>query len=642
MAITKKYDENSIVTLGYRDAVRNAIGMYIGNAESGGMHHLLEEIVCNAMDEAAAGYGKEIVVIVESKTNQVTVLDHGRGIPFRMNKEGKYAIKEMCTSLHSGGKFENAGNYKSAIGLNGVGATVTNALSSYFEIVSVREDGSCHLEFVNGEETEFKIIDTIHKKTGSEVSFIPDIKVFGDNKWNKDKILESLQIHAILNEGITFTLAWDEEKPISFCYKDGVNEYLKLKIGTQKPITNIIHHKCTINSGRVDEATVELAIQYVNDGGERVYAFTNGAYNPDLGTHVTGFRTAWTSLINTKARELGLIDLNAENLDGGLIRKGMFLVLKFNYSNERPQFNEQQKLKLTSPSARAITSQAVGKMILPKADIEAIVKKALIEKKAEDAAQRKREAERKVASGGKNMSMLRELPASFADSIDRDGCELFIVEGKSAAGSAKMGRDEHKQAIFALRGKPLNTHSKELADIIKNEEIQNLLKILGCGVGEKFNIKNLRYDKIIFLADADADGGHINCLLTTLFLYHLPELVVNGRVFCAMPPLYRLTKGREKIFTSDNAKMTYYSKKGYEVQRIKGLGEQNPEELWESTMNPETRTLIPLTCDNIGEIIALYDVLMGNSSKERKLFITENARKYRMVNDDIEDEGDSE
>ena len=503
MAITKKYDENSIVTLGYRDAVRNAIGMYIGNAESGGMHHLLEEIVCNAMDEAAAGYGKEITVVINSQDNMATVIDRGRGIPFRKNKEGKYAIKEMCTSLHSGGKFENAGNYKSAIGLNGVGATVTNALSSFFRINATREDGNCILAFSEGAEIEFTINDRKNVLTGSEVIFIPDSKVFGDNKWNKDKILESLQIHAILNEGITFTLNWDGENT-SFCYKDGVNEYLKLKVGNQKPLTSIIHHKCIINSGRADEATVELAIQYVNDGGERVYAFTNGAYNPDLGTHITGFRTAWTTLINTKARELGFIDLNADNLDGTLIRKGMYLVLKFNYSTERPQFNEQQKLKLTSPSARSITSQAVGKMILPKADIEAIVKKALIEKKAEDAAQRKREAERKVASGGKNMSMLRELPASFADSIDRDGCELFIVEGKSAAGSAKMGRDEHKQAIFALRGKPLNTHSKELADIIKNEEVQNLLKILGCGVGEKFNIKNLRYDKIIFLADADA------------------------------------------------------------------------------------------------------------------------------------------
>lgn len=642
MAITKTYDENSIVTLGYREAVRNAIGMYIGNAESGGMHHLLEEIVCNAMDEAAAGYGKEIIVDIDSESGMATVKDSGRGIPFRMNKQGKYAIKEMCTSLHSGGKFENAGNYKSAIGLNGVGATVTNALSKHFEITAIREDGYCHLFYENGVETDFVIEDTPSQTTGSMVSFIPDDKVFIGVKWNKEKIMDTLQIHAIMNEGITFTLLWNNEDPISYCYKDGVNEYLKLKVGTQKPITNIIHHKCTINTGRADEATVELAIQYVNDGGERVYAFTNGAFNPDLGTHVTGFRTAWTSLINSKAKEMGLIDMSAENLDGNLIRKGMYLILKFNYSSERPQFNEQQKLKLTSPSARAITSQAVGRMVIGKTDIDAIVKKALIEKKAEDAAQRKREAERKVAAGGKNMSMLRELPASFADSIDRNDCELFIVEGDSAAGSAKTGRDEHKQAIFALRGKPLNTHSKELADIIKNEEIQNLLKVLGCGVGEKFNIKNLRYDKIIFMADADADGGHINCLLTTLFLYHLPELITAGKVFCAMPPLYRLTKGNDRIFTSDNTTMNSYAKKGYDVQRIKGLGEQNAEELWDSTMNPATRTLVPLTTDDLDEILALYDILMGSSSKDRKTFIAEHARQYKMVNEEISDEGDFE
>jgi DNA gyrase subunit B len=320
----------------------------------------------------------------------------------------------------------------------------------------------------------------------------------------------------------------------------------------------------------------------------------------------------------------------------------MYLVLKFNYSTERPQFNEQQKLKLTSPSARAITSQAVGKMIIGKADIEAIVKKALIEKKAEDAAQRKREAERKVASGGKNMSMLRELPASFADSIDRNECELFIVEGKSAAGSAKMGRDEHKQAIFALRGKPLNTHSKELADIIKNEEIQNLLKILGCGIGEKFNIRNLRYDKIVCMADADADGGHINCLLTTLFLYHLPELIQAGKVYCAVPPLYRLTKGNDRVFTSDVALMQTYSSKKYEVQRIKGLGEMSSEELWDSTMNPKTRTLVQLTTDNMEEIISLYNTLMGSSSVNRKNFIVEHAREYKMVSDDVEYAEDSE
>ena len=643
MAITKKYDENSIVTLGYREAVRNAIGMYIGNSESSGMHHLLEEIVCNAMDEAAAGYGKEIIVEIDSESGMARVIDHGRGIPFKKNAQGKYAIKEMCTSLHSGGKFENAGNYKSAIGLNGVGATVTNALSKHFEIAVCREDGFCHLLFVNGEEKTF-FIDEKNKpsSTGSEVSFIPDEQVFVGVKWNKQKIMDTLQIHAIMNEGITFTLIWDDEQPIKYCYQNGVETYLKLKIDGAKTLTGVIKHKTIINQGMANEATVEMAIQYVNDGAERVYAFTNGAYNPDLGTHVTGFRSAWTTLINNKARELGLLDLNAENLDGGLIRKGMFLVLKFNYSTERPQFNEQQKLKLTSTSARAITSQAVAKMVLSKTDAEAIVNKALIEKSAEDAAQRKRDAEKRISAGGKNINALREFSEKFADCINKSGdTELFLVEGNSAGGSAKTARNVYTQAIYPMRGKPLNTYGKELADIIKNTEIKDILTILGCGIGEKFNIKNLRYSKIIFMADADVDGGHINCLLTTLFLYHLPQLLEAGVVYCAVPPLYKVTKGKDSHYLYSSDELKKY--KGYEVSRYKGLGEMNPEQLWESTMDPDTRELIQLTTDDFQEVLDLYDVLMGNNSSSRKQFIMKHAAEFRKANDDSAyAEGDAE
>lgn len=640
MAITKVYNEDSIVTLGYREAVRNAIGMYIGNSESSGMHHLLEEIVCNAMDEAAAGYGKEIIVDIDSESGMATVKDNGRGIPFRMNKQGKYAIKEMCTSLHSGGKFENAGNYKSAIGLNGVGATVTNALSKHFEITAIREDGYCHLFYKEGVETDFTIKDTPSKTTGSMVSFIPDDKVFKGVKWDKQKVMDSLQIHAIMNEGITFTLLWDNEPAIKYCYSNGVETYLKLKVGDAKTLTGVIKSKAIINQGLPNEATVEMAIQYVNDGGERVYAFTNGAYNPDLGTHVTGFRSAWTSLINNKARDLGLLDLNAENLDGGLIRKGMYLVLKFNYSTERPQFNEQQKLKLTSTSARAITSQAVAKMMIGKVDAEAIVKKALVEKSAEDAAQRKRDAEKRISAGGKNINALREFSEKFADCINKSGdTELFLVEGNSAGGSAKTARNVYTQAIYPMRGKPLNTYGKELADIIKNTEIKDILTILGCGIGEKFNIKNLRYDKIIIMADADTDGQHINCLLTTLFLYHLPELIQAGKVYCAVPPLYKVTKGKDAHYIYNPADLDKF--KGYEVSRYKGLGEMTSEQLWESTMDPDTRELIQLTTEDLEEVIELYDIIMGNSPAKRKTFIMQHAREYKLTGEDSDyGEGD--
>lgn len=631
----KKYDENSIVTLDYRESVRQSVGMYIGSVESPGMHHLLEEIVCNAMDEAAAGFGNEVVVKIDTKINKATVIDHGRGIPFRMNNSGKYAIKEMCTSLHSGGKFENAGNYKSSIGLNGVGATVTNALSSYFDIESVREDGWCNLRFESGKEVNFKIIDQKNKTTGSTVSFIPDNNVFKGIKWDLDKITTSLQMHAILNENIRFTLFVDDKEQASFCYKNGITEYLKLKTPSDvKLITKPMYFKTVINN-ESGENVVEVAIQYTMDKNERVYAFTNGAYNPDLGTHITGFRSSFTNVINQAARAYKLIDDKDDNLDGALIRRGLILVLSLKLA-ERPQFNEQQKLKLTSPSARAIVSQAIGKLPLAKADVEAIVKKALLEKKAEDAAQRKREAEKRILSGGK-INQLTDLPEKFAGANGKNNLELFIVEGKSAAGSAKTARDPNLQAIYPLRGKPLNTYSKELADIIKNQEIKDILTILGTGVGEKFNINNLRYDKIIFMADADADGMHINCLLTALFLVHLPQLLYAGKVYCALPPLYKVVKGKQYKYLYNDGEFANYP--GWEVYRFKGLGEQSPEELWESTMDPAKRTLIQLTVDNIQPIMDLYEVIMGNSPAERKKFIMTHAREYALSHEDSEDSG---
>lgn len=425
------YNENSIKTLKPREAVRENYSMYIGDNTSCGMHHLLTEIVANSMDEAAAGFGTLITVLINTKDNAATVDDHGRGIPFRMNSEGKYAIKEMCTSLHSGGKFAESGNYKSSLGLHGLGATVTNALSKYFYINVIRQDGECVLEFCDGNETEFTIWDKVHKpsETGSLVRFIPDPAIFGNTKWDMDTIKEELQLHALLNNNLTFELMWDNQKVASYCYQNGIKDMLKLKFDSDKPITNALYHTATIKNGK-EECIVELAIQYANDGAERTYAFTNGGYNPDLGTHVTGFRTAWTTLINNKAHEYGLLGPNDANLDGALIRKGLYVVLSIKMT-ERPMFAEQTKLKLTSPPARTFVSQAVAKMNIPRPDLEAIIKKALLEKKAEDAAQRKREAERKVSAGGRTLNALRDMPEDFAESIDKEGTELFLVEGET-------------------------------------------------------------------------------------------------------------------------------------------------------------------------------------------------------------------
>ena len=564
------YNEDSIKTLGPREAVRENYAMYIGDNTSRGFHHLFTEIVANAMDEFAAGFGNIITVDVDSNKNKITITDRGRGIPFRKNKEGKYAIIEMCTSLHSGGKFANEKNYKSSLGLHGLGATVTNALSSYFEIRVKREDGNCVLIFENGKQTQFEIKDCTNDATGSIVSFIPDKEIFGNERWNIDTIKNELQLHALLNNNLTFIFNYDGEQLAKFCYSNGIKDMLSIKFGDEKPLTNPIYSSTVINEGKDNECLVEIGLRYNNSGSEKIYAFTNGGYNPDFGTHVTGFKSAWTTYVNNKGRELGLIGQEEENLDGGLIRKGLCLILSIKM-NERPMFAEQTKLKLTSPSARSFVSQAVGKMVISKVDIEAIVNKALIEKSAEDAAQRKREAEKRIASGGKKVRFT-DFSDKFADRINKTGGELFLVEGNSAGGSAKTARNVYTQAIYPMRGKPKNTYGKELADIITNKEIQDILSILGCGIGDNFNIKNLRYDKIIFMADADTDGGHINCLLTTLFLFHVPQLIEAGVVYCAVPPLYKVTKGKESHYLYSPDELNKF--KGYEVTRYKGLDRQ--------------------------------------------------------------------
>lgn len=427
----QNYNENSIKTLAPREAVRENYAMYIGDNTSRGFHHLLTEIVANAMDEAASGFGTLIKVEIDTKKNQATVIDKGRGIPFRLNNEGKYAIKEMCTSLHSGGKFASAGNYKSSLGLHGLGATVTNSLSKMFRIEVARADGNCVLEFRDGKETAFSIEDKVNKVTGSTITFVPDPEVFETTKWDKETIMEELQLHALLNNNLTFVLIWDGKEVAKYLYSNGIKDMLNLKFGDAKPLTDVITYKTVINKDTASECNVELALRYSTEGTEKVYAFTNGGYNPDLGTHVTGFRSAWTSKINQLAREHELLKMSDENLEGTIIRRGLCLVLSIKMT-ERPMFAEQTKLKLTSPGARGYVSQAVGGMTLPKKDMEAIVSKILLEKKAEEAAQRKRDAIKAISAGGKNINVLKEVSEKFSDATSKTGDrELFLVEGET-------------------------------------------------------------------------------------------------------------------------------------------------------------------------------------------------------------------
>lgn len=631
-----KYDENSIRQLNWRDAVRNSIGMYIGNADSGGMHHLLEEIVSNAMDEAAAGYGNEVIVTIVPDTNMAIVQDHGRGVPFRKNKDGQYAILSVYQGLHAGGKFEGDTAYKSSLGLNGVGGTVTNALSTWMMIRSVREDGICEVMFHDG-EGEPQIKDCKNKNTGTTVSFIPDDEIFKGVKWDVDLIKEKLQYHALLNNGIRFRLLIEEKghepKEIAnFYYTNGIKDMLSLKAEGEKVLTKPIYNKVEIAKGTPDEFIIEYAFQYIDKPGEHFYAFTNGGYNPDEGTHVTGFRSGFTSLINKKAKELEYI--KDENFDGTIIRRGLLCCLSVKMV-QRPQFAEQTKLKLTSPEARTACSQAIGKLVLTKAQADEIIKKVQVEQKAEDAAKRAKAAAAKVVSGGKNLNTLRDMPEKLSDCPDRHG-ELFITEGDSASGNARIMRNKQNQAVLGLRGKILNTWSRDLADALESQEVKNILTALGCGVGDNFNINNLRYDKIIIFSDADPDGGHIQLLIEALFLRHLPKLIEAGKVYRVVPPLYRITNQRGTNY--------YYSEKDArnkvgERTHFKGLGEMAPQELYDTCLDPERRHLIQLKPDDIEADLLAFDTLMGKSAEKRRSFILSHKIKSE-IGDSYEDDSD--
>ena len=639
MDIKNTYNEESIVTLGYREAVKQSLGMYIGSNDSNGMHHLLTEIIANAMDEAAAGYGKRVQVIIDRSDNSACVIDNGRGIPFHKKEDGNYAIVEMCTNLHSGGKFEGQGNYKSSLGLHGVGATVTNALSSDFIIEVWRDKEHCFFEVYEGDAMDPDIEPYNGPRQGSMVKFVPDKSVFGDIKWDVAKIQEELQLHALLNNGITFELI-EEDTPNKligswkYYYTNGIKDMLKIKAAEEKLLTNPIYSSVNVTADTGETCLVEMAFCYCEKSYEQIFSFVNGGYTPNDGTHVTGWKTAYTSLINKLARENEILKEKDKNLSGEIIRKGLFLILSIKMDC-RPMFAEQTKRTLNSPVARTFCSRAVGQLQLQPKEVKQILDKIMLEQKAEEAAQRKREAQEKIARGGKAMNSLKDLPEKLADANDFTDAEIFFCEGDSAAGNAKITKALN-QAIMPLRGKVLNTTCKELADAIKSDTIKDILTCLGCGIGDHFNINNLRYNRIIFMTDADPDGGHINLLLTTLFLHHLPELITAGKVFAAVPPLYRTINGKEIKYWVPAQEKEYKkymrNHKNAQAQRIKGLGEMNPDELYSTTMDPANRTLIPLTTENMQATLALYDRLMGKQPSLRKEFILKN--KLSRIDDD--------
>lgn len=638
--MNNKYDANSIITLSPREAVRQSLGMYIGSNDSVGMHHLFTEIVANAMDEAAAGYGNKIIVGVEKNDNSITIRDYGRGIPFHKNNSGKYAIIEMCTNLHSGGKFEQQSNYKSSLGLNGVGATVTCALSKKFRIQVWRDKEYCDFYVEDGKYNPEPHIEPYSgKEQGTLVSFIPDEEIFGQLKWDVEKIKDELQLHALLNNGVTFQLLVDGKLYANFNYMNGIKDMLRIKTEGLNLLSDVVYFKTHVENDSANECDVEMAFCYCDRAYETVYSFVNGGYTPNDGTHVTGFRTGYTNIINKMAREAEILKDKDKNFSGDIIRKGLVLVLSIKMT-ERPMFAEQTKLTLNSPSARGFCSKAVGQLVLDKKIAKQIFDKISIEQKAEEAAQRKREAQEKIARGGKSMNSLRDLPEKLADAREFSDAELFLVEGDSAASGCKSTKLAN-QAVLPLRGKIKNTCGLELADIIKSEVIKDLLTVLGCGIGDNFNINNLRYNRIIILSDADPDGNHIQNLIATLFLYHLPKIIEAGKLYISVPPLFKTQTAKEiKYWESNNSELKKYIRNHSKVEviRLKGLGEMNAPELFSTTMDPANRKLIQLTTDNMEETLELYDKLMGKSPFERRKFIMSNRLNTLEMEEVFDDE----
>lgn len=635
------YDVKDIQVLEGLDAVRVRPGMYIGTTGSKGMHHLLWEIVDNAVDEAANGFADKIEVTLH-KDNSVTVSDNGRGIPVDIHPQYKISGVEMVfTKLHAGGKFNNE-NYKFSGGLHGVGASVTNALSEWLTVEVCRNGKIYEQHFHSPEQENGKIlsgvpIDSLHEigltdEHGSTITFLPDVRVFKNVRMDYYTISERIKELAFLNKGIKFILtderANDEEGNFvreEFCFTGGLKDFVSYLNENKAPL----HLDVLYWSGQNETLQLEFAFQYTSNYTENFISYVNNIPTGEGGMHEIGLKTAMTKAFNDYVANHGSQAAKKVNLLGEDYREGITLVMSVKMANV--QFEGQTKTKLGNTEART-ACEALGyigmKALLEKnmqiADL--IVKKSQDSAKAREAAQRAKNIERQ-----KNSIFNTTLIGKLASCTGKDASknELFIVEGDSAGGSAKQARNRRFQAILPLRGKPLNAERKRIDKVLENEEIRSLINALNTGIGENdFNIDNLKYDKIIILSDADQDGAHIRAILLTFFFRYMKPLITEGHVYIGMPPLYKVSKKDQTCYAYDDKQLADTISqfgKGYDLQRYKGLGEMNPEQLWETTMNPTSRTLLRVTIDNVTEAERMVTTLMGDQVDARKAYITENA-----------------
>lgn len=624
--IVNVYDENQIQVLEGLEAVRKRPGMYIGSTGPRGLHHLVYEVVDNSIDEALAGFCDTISVTIH-KDNSVTVVDNGRGIPVGVHpKIGKPAVEVALTMLHAGGKFDGKG-YKVSGGLHGVGVSVVNALSEYLEVEVMRNGKVYKQNYQRGKVASDLMEIGKTSKTGTKITFKPDADIFEEINFEYEILEHRLRELAFLNKGIKIILKDERDgKENIMHYEGGLIEFVNHLNRNRE----VLHKQPIYFEGKKDECVVEVAFQY-NDGYvENIFSFANNINTHEGGTHLSGFKSALTRAINDYGRKYNFLKENDKNLSGEDVREGLTAIISVKLTN--PQYEGQTKTKLGNSEVRgiveSISAEAISTCLEENpSTARVIIEKSVMAARARDAARKARELARR-----KNVLENTSLPGKLADCSEKDPnlCEIYLVEGDSAGGSAKQGRDRKYQAILPLRGKILNVEKARLDKILAYEEIRAMITAFGTGIDEEFDIDKLRYGKIIIMTDADVDGAHIRTLLLTFFFRYMRPIIEGDHLFIAQPPLYRVKNGKEEIYVYSDKELNKVLEKvdrnKVDIQRYKGLGEMNPEQLWETTMNPKTRTLLQVTIDDAIAADEIFTTLMGTKVEPRREFIEQNAK----------------